>query len=1362
MITKLAKISPGFRRFSKSQFLTESHLNQIVDHFDDQIRLSRINLSGVGIVCGFDIKSTARTITITQGLGITTDGDLLHLYRDRGENKIIDFPEITYTHFRVYDNEKANYTPFFYQGDDQIELYELLPRREDSETFPLTQLSAGDGPDLQDMVVLIYLEHFERNINRCSSLSCDGEGIDVVANFKILVTTKANAAVINSHDKTISRPNFKTIYYQLPEVFLPKVIPGTDDFKTLFTLWERLSAPFGNKKIIEDVKEGFVKILDTVKAPELKLRFENRINELFDFDTDNALQDIQYRYDLLKDVVDTYNEIKRVLLQLSSTVCTANLGDFPKHLMLGEVFKEKACYDCRHSFYKSLAHTSKSGDRCNNCNNDDSATELSVCYDIHNLEQKMYSLLLRVIAQLENYNFEYKLIKITPSLIRGTLGNKAIPFYNKVDKTLLKLWNFDKSVRHREGTNISYHTNLLDNKIPLDLCIDKNFYRIEGHQGKNYKAVIEKLKEIKSKKALSFNIVALGVTSREIITGENYTSYYLNRRQGIEHKAGVSPRGTFILVFLEDAPRIIGEGESFRREVRVSEFAEGVFQPVIADFMVPYLCCDESVLTLELPMDTLCFGRDTEPIPFKTNPRDGFVTADIPAGLSGGVVRDDNGDSFFDPNQVSPELIGAPIKFEVNNQDSEVTITIHRKPEPIITTSVVYDNPFKTEVTVTYTVSGPHIDEITRYEWDFGDGTIIEMEPDAAGVIVRQYDNLPETAPNTINPVLRVNTDFCENTIIIDPITFEDPIVIELELDRNEICVNPEDCDIPVHIALLIDESGSISGNEITEIKNGLTVFVNDQENSGNLITLCNMNVNDNLLPTRIIPETAITPTTKSQFTNWISEYKTDNSTLISADYWSSAIGYLTNDISSPNPLTVDLDIVIIITDGLQTQNFTQLKDRVARLSNQTHIFYYALSDGSYASSSSSRDLAVALPDLLGRPPVLSNPDFSDIDTADYSSFTNFGQLGQFLSNLKTVLDNAIGCVEKINAITLQPPGGQITTLGTASFNGLQIQGTVITINPQEFDAYGQVITFAVDGFDTGTTLVVGRAPEFAITVDPDKIEYNDDKTKAIVTFDVTGEYIPEPFALKWDFGDGSPVFEGTELIQKHEYTDIAALGDRIAIVNLTVEDPACGPVTETARVVFEEIEEEVSLTIAPRVCLDDSGEMDGDLPVPFVVTPAGGKVAAVRRANGMRIGTNQLTLSSGFTRFDEPIEFTVNDKPVPDTLTVVKKPIFSARFNRFAEEGMIITEGPIIDGPQPNAFPIIFSFFAENLSSIDDKDYKFIWDFGDGSSFEAREVAHRYRVKNVRIKVTVTLTIEGGLCDIEPMIIEIDQVFLG
>ena len=52
MSAKLSTITTQYRRFTKNQVLTEGNLNEVVDFFDDQDRLSRIYLSGVGIVCG--------------------------------------------------------------------------------------------------------------------------------------------------------------------------------------------------------------------------------------------------------------------------------------------------------------------------------------------------------------------------------------------------------------------------------------------------------------------------------------------------------------------------------------------------------------------------------------------------------------------------------------------------------------------------------------------------------------------------------------------------------------------------------------------------------------------------------------------------------------------------------------------------------------------------------------------------------------------------------------------------------------------------------------------------------------------------------------------------------------------------------------------------------------------------------------------------------------------------------------------------------------------------------------------------------------------------------------------------------------
>ena len=68
MTTKLAAITTNFKRFTENQVLTESHLNQIVDYFDDQIRLSRTCLSGVGIVCGFEVSCDELVSTITLSL----------------------------------------------------------------------------------------------------------------------------------------------------------------------------------------------------------------------------------------------------------------------------------------------------------------------------------------------------------------------------------------------------------------------------------------------------------------------------------------------------------------------------------------------------------------------------------------------------------------------------------------------------------------------------------------------------------------------------------------------------------------------------------------------------------------------------------------------------------------------------------------------------------------------------------------------------------------------------------------------------------------------------------------------------------------------------------------------------------------------------------------------------------------------------------------------------------------------------------------------------------------------------------------------------------------------------------------------
>ena len=80
----LHQITPDYRAFVDDQVLTSGQLNEFLDYFEDQQRLTRICLNGVGIVCGFEVSLNAatKTIAITPGCGITTDGDLIKLLVD--------------------------------------------------------------------------------------------------------------------------------------------------------------------------------------------------------------------------------------------------------------------------------------------------------------------------------------------------------------------------------------------------------------------------------------------------------------------------------------------------------------------------------------------------------------------------------------------------------------------------------------------------------------------------------------------------------------------------------------------------------------------------------------------------------------------------------------------------------------------------------------------------------------------------------------------------------------------------------------------------------------------------------------------------------------------------------------------------------------------------------------------------------------------------------------------------------------------------------------------------------------------------------------------------------------------------------
>jgi hypothetical protein len=148
MNTKLDNVTTQYRKFNDNQALTEGQLNEFIDYFEDQDRLSRTRLSGVGVVCGFrstyiDVilqpEATLEkkpggveldTIAITQGSGVTTDGDLITL-RQKGATSsevTIDLGVKNYKYYREYIDEIGY--DHFRIGSQQVPLLEVITQQE--------------------------------------------------------------------------------------------------------------------------------------------------------------------------------------------------------------------------------------------------------------------------------------------------------------------------------------------------------------------------------------------------------------------------------------------------------------------------------------------------------------------------------------------------------------------------------------------------------------------------------------------------------------------------------------------------------------------------------------------------------------------------------------------------------------------------------------------------------------------------------------------------------------------------------------------------------------------------------------------------------------------------------------------------------------------------------------------------------------------------------------------------------------------------------------------------------------------------------------------------------------------------------
>ena len=486
--------------FEANQVLTNAHLNDLFEYLDEQTRLTRSNLIGIGIVCGLEVTFEAPgTVRLSKGCGVTSHGYL-----------IVEPTDLDLAFVRAYKmpNHDDGYPPFVEPGTtppEQFDLWELFGDDDEPGAQPL----GTSGLVLEDKAVLLFLELRKDGLRNCSPNNCDDRGAMVTATVRRLlidvsdldavIAATSGAAVIDFGAELTER-------LALPDLRMPRVdVPNSGPVGPEEVLFA-FQATFRQNRLVAATADALTKLYDAFKPLVVDeyptdpfATFRNRFGFLDATPATTAqVRFMQYYWDLFDDLLAAYDELRWKGVDLMCACCPPE-GLFPRHLMVGVL--DPVTYDTadyRHGFVPSPA-----------------------VGDCEDRTREVRLLFRRLVALLESFTEAPpdKGVRSTPSRWGDVaVSAKAIPYYYDQDGTppVFELWDPRKTARHRSNQNLSYRADeyapapppFVTDPLRFDLE-PNNFLRIEGHLGKNVQSVLETLLALQKSHRLPFAVIAL-------------------------------------------------------------------------------------------------------------------------------------------------------------------------------------------------------------------------------------------------------------------------------------------------------------------------------------------------------------------------------------------------------------------------------------------------------------------------------------------------------------------------------------------------------------------------------------------------------------------------------------------------------------------------------------------------------------------------------------------------------------------------------------------------------------------------------------------------------------------------------------
>lgn len=483
-----------FPVFEANQVLTSGHLNDLFNYLDEQDRLARANLIGVGIVCGLEVQSSVAgnqaTVHLSKGCGITSQGYLA-----------VEPVDVALVSCRNYVPPDELAYPLF----DQLPLWELLPAGEDPDAAALS------ADFLAAKAVLLFVELKKQNLRNCSPNNCDDKGARITATTRrLLIERDRLDALIQAASGAV--PQVATV---LPELRLPRFdVPQThlasakDILAAFLKVFQakQLASKLG--QALSAAYAAFKPLLQDAYPTDPFAGFGAKFGFLDSQPTDTEQACfLQYYYDCFDELLTAYAEFRRQAEDLACGCCPP-AGLFPRHLALGPAQSAAAGAALRQGFLPSPA--------------------VGAC---EAQAKEVLLLFRRLVGMVEGFTHRPELpvvngmppvdpqIRITPSLLGGQpLGRKAIPYYYRQDGSppLYQVWDADKTRRGVAHHNLAYQCERYAQPVPefvrqpLDYDWSAcDFLRVEGHLGKDYQRVLNTLLSLKERHRLPIDVVAL-------------------------------------------------------------------------------------------------------------------------------------------------------------------------------------------------------------------------------------------------------------------------------------------------------------------------------------------------------------------------------------------------------------------------------------------------------------------------------------------------------------------------------------------------------------------------------------------------------------------------------------------------------------------------------------------------------------------------------------------------------------------------------------------------------------------------------------------------------------------------------------